>query len=444
MMNRTHCIVFALLAAGAMVAQAGEWGEEGQKLSESCRHNPFSEPASIGGCAAFLFNSGTPLRFTMPQSVVPGGGTALGVMLAQPLPVKNWADSNLTMDAGSSLREFWFADATATFSHKAFGGDWNTARDRFQVQAYAHARGLPLMPFYGIGPNTQRADLTDFGERDVWGGAGVFVPLKSWMAVGSGVEYRSTRINGISDPAARSIDTYYTEATAPGLTRQPGFAHYRVFAQPRREWRWTHVYSQADYSLYQDLDTGHYSFRRFRLDYLQKIYPERQKETTGGGTGTRTQPNHDSVLYIAGRFTASGTSRGNVVPFYLQETIGGSDIDNDPTLRGFQDYRFRGPDLFSIQAQYERRLLPAAASGDISTVRKIAGALGIMAFYDTGEVATRVSDLSFGELRHSFGFGLTFWSGERVWFRAYVGLGSGEGRHPFFGVNNPSSQPLHL
>ena len=32
----------------------------------------------------------------------------------------------------------------------------------------------------------------------------------------------------------------------------------------------------------------------------------------------------------------------------------------------------------------------------------------------------------------------------KVWFRAYVGLGSGEGSHQFFGVTNPSAQQPHL
>jgi hypothetical protein len=135
-----------------------------------------------------------------------------------------------------------------------------------------------------------------------------------------------------------------------------------------------------------------------------------------------------------------------VVPFYLQETIGGSDIDNTATLRGFQDYRFRAPDLFSLQVQYERRLLPAPPRGSPrpSTFRTVAGALGILAFYDAGEVATTVDRLSLSKVRHSFGFGLTFWSGEKVWFRAYIGLGSGEGSHTFVGVTNPGAQPLHL
>jgi hypothetical protein len=438
-MSQRWLIFGALIALSSSEAWAGEWDMERKDLDASCS-SLFSSFANFGSCAAFLFNSGAPVRFTVPASVVPGGGTALGVMYAQPIPIHNWTGSNLTMDAGSSLREFWFADSTLSLLHRKWGGDWNTARDQNRFRAYAHAQGLPLLPFYGIGPDTSRSNLVDFGERRVWAGIDAFIPLKSWLAVGSALEYLAPRINGISDATVRSIDTSYSEATAPGLAHQPGFTHYRVFAQPRGSWKWTKTASQVGYDFFQDNDAGHYSFRKFRADFLQTIYPERQTEPTGGGGGTRTQPKYDSVLYIFGRFTTEQTAPGNVVPFYLQETIGGSDIDNIATLRGFQDYRFRAPNLFVIQTQYERRLLPPAKSGSISTVRKVAGALGVMGFYDAGQVALKPSDLSFSNLRQSFGFGLTFWSGERVWFRAYVGLGSGEGIHNFFGITNPSTE----
>jgi hypothetical protein len=90
---------------------------------------------------------------------------------------------------------------------------------------------------------------------------------------------------------------------------------------------------------------GHYSFHKLRADFLQKFYPEFQKEPTGGSKTTfRKQPKYDSVLYIAARFTDEGAGAGRVIPFYLQET-----------LRGYQDYRFRAPALFEIQTRYERR-----------------------------------------------------------------------------------------
>jgi hypothetical protein len=438
-----RCIIFlALLALSFSAAWAGEWDTEKKDLGSDCS-SLFSSFVDVGKCAAFLFNSGKPVRFTIPASIVPGGGTALGVMYAQPLPIHDWTGSNLTMDAGSSLRQFWFADSTLSFFHRKWGGDWNTARDTNRFRAYAHAQGLPLMPFYGIGPNTSRSGLVDFGERQVSAGIDAFVPLKSWLAVGAALEYLAPEINGISDPTVRSIENFYSEDTAPGLEHQPGFTHLRVFAQPRRDWKWTKTRSQVGYDFYKGTDTQHYTFHKFRADFLQTIYPERQTEPTAGGTATRSQPKYDSVLYIFGRFTTEQTATGNAVPFYLQETIGGSDIDNIATLRGFQDYRFRAPNLFVIQTQYERRLLPAAKSDSTSTVRKVAGALGVMGFYDAGEVAVKASDLSFSNLRQSFGFGLTFWSGERVWFRAYVGLGSGEGLHNFVGITDASTQLLH-
>jgi len=37
-------------------------------------------------------------------------------------------------------------------------------------------------------------------------------------------------------------------------------------------------------------------------------------------------------------------------------------------------------------------------------------------------------------MRQSFGFGLSFWAAEKQWFKIYVGLGSGEGVHPYFGI----------
>jgi hypothetical protein len=440
-MRRLLC-VFLLSAA---CARADEWGKEASDLSAACG-DLFASLADIPKCGAFFFNSGKPIRLLIPQSVVPGGGSALGAIFVQPLDIHNWPESNLSVSGGSSLRGFWFGDATMTLSHRKFGGDWNTARDEFQIQAYARARGLPLMPFYGIGPNSSRANLTDFKERDLSAGASVFVPLQSWFAAGGATEFLSPRVGDVHESGVRSIDSLFSDATAPGISSQPNFTHYEVFARPKRKWKWSELNTAVTYDYYQDHGAGHYSFHKFRTDFLQKFYPEFQKEPTGGSKTTfRKQPKYDSVLYIAARFTDEGAGAGRAVPFYLQETLGGSDIDNVPTLRGYQDYRFRAPALFEIQTQYERRLLPSSPPGvKVSTLRSVAGAVGILAFYDAGEVANKASDLSFANMRQSFGFGFTLWSGEKVWFRTYIGLGSGEGSHLFLGVSDPSSAAPHL
>jgi len=91
----------------------------------------------------------------------------------------------------------------------------------------------------------------------------------------------------------------------------------------------------------ESADSGHFSFRRFGIDGKHTFHPFNRPE---------------DILTIHDRLTISDTSNGNVVPFYMQETLGGSDINGQPTLRGFADYRFRAPDLMLIQVEYDRRI----------------------------------------------------------------------------------------
>ena len=211
-------------------------------------------------------------------------------------------------------------------------------------------------------------------------------------------------MSGVTDAGLRSITTAYTESTAPGLAAQPNLIHYEIFGEPRR----THGKFQFDYkasfNVYQDHKTGLYTFRRFYVDGHHTFHP------------THTE---DEDLTIHDRFSANSTGKSSVVPFYMMETLGGSDINGEPALRGFSDYRFRGNDLALIQVEYNRRVW---------------GPLGLLGFYDVGQVANRASELSFAEMRHSVGFGVGIWAGGKVWFKASVGLGSGEGRHTYFGI----------
>jgi hypothetical protein len=45
--------------------------------------------------------------------------------------------------------------------------------------------------------------------------------------------------------------------------------------------------------------------------------------------------------------STSDTGTGEVMPFYLMPTLGGND-----TLRGFREYRFRGPHAILAQGEY--------------------------------------------------------------------------------------------
>lgn len=121
--------------------------------------------------------------------------------------------------------------------------------------------------------------------------------------------------------------------------------------------------------------------------------------------------------------TATGES---VVPFYLQETIGGSDIDNQPSLRAFKDYRFRGTDLLTVKAEYDRKMCEACKPGIIPTV---CTHLGLLLAYDAGQVALHRSDFDISQMRQSFGDGVSIYLSKDVIFRMAVAFwGAGKER----------------
>jgi len=339
------------------------------------------------------------------ESIVPGGGTGPGLSLT--LDKRGDWRSTFNVNGAISLREFWKSEMKDTLIHRKFfnaGG----STESFVTHLYVRARGLPQMPYYGIGPHTSTTSLVNFSEQDTSAGLDLSHPLASWLSVGGTFEGIFPDINGVHSPGIRSIDQYFNEATAPGILKQPTTVHSEIFARLQHADPIEFQY-RVGYNFFHDTDTGHYSFGRLHADLRHNIYFERPNG----------KPNRTSVLSIRGVLSFSNFGSGKAIPFYLQETLGGSDINNDAMLRGFADYRFRGPDLAMISTQYEREVWKW---------------LGLMAFYDAGQVATSAGSLSFSDFRHSYGFGVNVWSAQKVVFRAYVGLGSGEGVHKFFGL----------
>jgi hemolysin activation/secretion protein len=97
------------------------------------------------------------------------------------------------------------------------------------------------------------------------------------------------------------------------------------------------------------------------------------------------------------------------MPFYLMPTLGGHD-----SLRGFRDYRFRGPHAILGQAEYRF---------------EIWSAFDAALFYDTGKVAMRRADLNFKDLEDAYGFGFRFNTDNGVVLRIDAGFGSNDGKH---------------
>jgi hemolysin activation/secretion protein len=115
---------------------------------------------------------------------------------------------------------------------------------------------------------------------------------------------------------------------------------------------------------------------------------------------------------LKARLVLTQTSGVNQVPFYLQPTLGGTDIDSRVTLRGYDNYRFRAPDLALVQFEYG---IP------------VYDPIGVFVFYDAGTVGNSVSDLSVGQFRQDAGPGVSVRLRGHVVAQTFYAFGAGHG-----------------
>jgi hypothetical protein len=342
-------------------------------------------------------------------SVVPGSGTAVGVGYSIRKPYESWR-LYLNTSARVSLKKYWEFDSNLrltksqnTFSSNGAAGPSGDLK----INIYGLVKDMPRLDYFGIGPESREHDRAVFHYREAVVGADISKPVKQWLDAGGALEGIWPNIVTIANLTVRSVERVYTEANAPGITEQPGFLHYAGFAglhspgQPEGR----KLEYKFFYHFYQDLSEHRFSFRRFEADLKNKF------------------PFGKNEFRVRGRVSFSDTSSGQRVPFYLQETLGGSNIRADDTLRGFRDYRFRDRDLVLLQLEY---------------LRQVYGPIDFITFYDTGKVAPSLSRLDEGRLRHTYGVGIVVVPrrGDNVLFRFYIALGSGEGSHTFFGVGD--------
>ena len=84
------------------------------------------------------------------------------------------------------------------------------------------------------------------------------------------------------------------------------------------------------------------------------------------------------------------------MPFYFQPTLGGSDINGQRLLSGYDDYRFRGANLIALQESVEH---------------SIWGPIGAYLLVEQGKVTAEGEGLGLSDLAHSFAVGLTLRAG---------------------------------
>jgi outer membrane protein assembly factor BamA len=151
---------------------------------------------------------------------------------------------------------------------------------------------------------------------------------------------------------------------------------------------------RLDLSQFEDLGGDNWSYYRTDLDVRQFI----------GFLSDRR------VIALRGAVATTNAVEGSAgVPFYLMPSLGGND-----SLRGFRNYRFRGPHSLLLQAEYRW---------------EVWSGLDAAFFYDTGKVTVRRRDLNLENLERDYGFGFRFNTAQGVIMRVDAAFGSADGKH---------------
>jgi hypothetical protein len=149
---------------------------------------------------------------------------------------------------------------------------------------------------------------------------------------------------------------------------------------------------------YADRDSGLFSFRRYEAEAEHFVPFDRAHV----------------VLALRGWVAASQTDPGQIVPIYLEPSLGGTN-----SLRGYQDYRFHDRNLALL---------------NIETRIAVFSHMDAAVFADAGNVASRFGDLNLD--RRSYGVGVRFHTRRETFARVDAARGS-DGWRMMFRLTEP-------
>jgi hypothetical protein len=475
--RRTFLALF-LVAAGTAQAQQTSPASSTErvdnpselyKLKTSC-----SELKKVADCALELF-TGQPVHIAV-GSIAPQNGFAAGVAYVGHKTTENWRTS-WNADAVGSGNASWragvyvkFVDTrekapTVSFGTKGLNMKANLTSlpERPVINLYVQAISLNKLTYFGSGPGTTEAGRSFYGLRETILGGNAIKPFYAKLSAalfgelnGRFVDIRP-RLGELSPP----IQLIYTEASTPGLTNQPGTLQLGegVRMRPVLFDALLHLNYNLTYQQFIAPGNSNFSFQRLTTDLSQQIALYRKTtrmvipRDTNGPDECSVDRDTENPECTVDRFAerpdclkaskdpdckaitrdlqgsiglrfflaASMTPGGNVVPFYFQPTLGGSDINGNPSLSSYQDYRFRAPNVLLLRESFEHSLwnLP----------------VGFTFMADEGKVALTRGDLGSNPWLHSFSTGLTLRAGGFPQVFLLFSWGGKEGTHTIANVN---------
>lgn len=443
-----------LLLAGSIWGQQSGTTNEAQKeppdeLGKFKYNCPFKH---IAGCAELLF-TGQPVHIAV-GSIAPQNGFSAGLAYVGHNDTSDWSTS-WTADAVASSNASWragvylkFVDTRLKPMTPVFGTPSASASDTTPYpeqpvfNLYAQSISLNKLTFFGLGPDTTRSGRSFFGMTEHIVGGNAIRPFyeKLNMAFRGEINGRAIDIRPSHGEPSSSIEQLYNEATAPGLTQQPFFLQLGagVRMRPSAFNNLVHFNYDVAYQPFFAMSGPGFTFQRLTVDLDNKISfyhknplvpretndpndcridPSQDQSPCPSITSRSLQGSLDLRVYTV----LSMAPGGNVVPFYFQPTLGGSDINGNSALSSYQDYRFRAPNLLLFQERFEHSIgtLPVA----------------IILRGDQGKVALTRGDLGSNHWVHSYATGLGLRAGGFPEVYLLFDWGGSEGTHTIAYMN---------
>jgi outer membrane protein assembly factor BamA len=277
------------------------------------------------------------------------------------------------------------------------------ADDHVFLNFYAVHRNYAHIDYYGPGPDSAKTGRSDFALEDTSFRTTVGVQPIRHLRLGGLARYLLANVSRGRADEFISTDRQFTEATTPGIQFQSDFVQTGGFVQydwrdnpggPRRGGNY-----RAQYTVWSDVERERYAFDQLDVEAQQYIPFFNQRR----------------VIALRGRLEASRPHDGNLVPFYLQPTLGGSE-----DLRGFRSFRFYDNNMVVLNGEYRWEVF----SG-----------LDMALFVDAGKVFPDWHQINYRDLRTDAGFGFRFNVRNNVFLRIDTGF-SNEGFQVWVKFNN--------
>lgn len=411
----TLVLVFALCLPGAAMAQTAtlQNGETAWQAALRSEREAIAEGCSSGlsslyKCPVALVMS-KPFHLTV-GSLPPGNGPGLGGAFVYH-NVSEKRDASWSADAVISPNRSW---RTGVYRKVVFTevarptivmiGEQPTPTTGITIKTY------PVLDFYAQGTSLGQIALFEnqttspvaartYAERQFIFGSRYIRPIDHLIARSSLSAETNVRMFSVSDPVTSSSPAS-ARTSSSFLDLGLGYQFAPSLAGDRLRLKYS-----AEVREFAPLSNTGARFTRFtgELKHEWTIYGTRTSATENDAIATNDCANASgndqcpriSVSrnqYGSIHLSAVGELSGRSTPFYLQPTLGGTDINGRRGLLAFADYRFRGTST-------------ALVTGSIEHV--IASIVGLSAIAEYGVVARPGESLRWSNRERSLGIGLS-------------------------------------